>query len=167
MKGWAYKVSCSSRKVGGKTWRSFWHSVKNAQFHPTKHLSQWVPKLEAEWYSTPSIFSAHLNFRLFVPGGQARVRKSKNFPDSKIFHAKTFRIKRVNRDTFAFATKVLKTREFHVFFANVHNVELNGVWFIWWLSGLSRKFLYYPDSLWIVRTVSRLSGQSLDCPDIF
>ena len=37
-----------------------------------------------------------------------RVRKSTNFPDSKIFHAKTFRIKRVNRNTFAFATKVRK-----------------------------------------------------------
>ena len=55
-----------------------------------------------------------------------RVRKSKNFPDSKIFHVKTFRIKRVNCDTFAFATKVRKTREFHVFLANVHNVELDG-----------------------------------------
>ena len=43
------------------------------------------------------------------------------------FQAKTFWIKRVNYDTFAFATKVLKTREFHDFFANVHNVELNGV----------------------------------------
>ena len=29
-----------------------------------------------------------------------RVRKSKNFPDSKIFVAKTFRIKRVNRVNF-------------------------------------------------------------------
>ena len=56
-----------------------------------------------------------------------RVRKSKNFTDSNIFHAKTFRTKRVNRDTFAFATKVRKTREFHVFLANVHNVELDGV----------------------------------------
>ena len=43
-----------------------------------------------------------------------RVRKSKNFPDSQIFHAKTFRIRRVNRDTFAFATKVRKTREFRM-----------------------------------------------------
>ena len=45
-----------------------------------------------------------------------RVRKSKNFPDSKIVHAKTFRIKRVNRDTFDFATKLCKIREFHIFF---------------------------------------------------
>ena len=56
-----------------------------------------------------------------------RVRKSKNFPDSMIFHAKTFRIKRVNRDTFAFATKVCITREFHNFLANVHNVGMGGV----------------------------------------
>ena len=60
-----------------------------------------------------------------------RVRKSKNFPVSKIFHTKTFRIKRVNRKTFAFATKVRKTREFHVFLANVHNGELYGACFIW------------------------------------
>ena len=44
-----------------------------------------------------------------------RVTKSKDFPDSEIFHAKTFRIKRVNLDTFALATKVRKIREFHVF----------------------------------------------------
>ena len=55
------------------------------------------------------------------------VRKSKNFTDSKIFDAKTFRIKRVNRDTFDFATKVCKIRELHIFLANVHNVKLDGV----------------------------------------
>ena len=65
MKGRASKVSCSSQKVGGNTWRPFWRSVKNAQFHPTKHLSRWVPKIEAERYSTPSIFSAHRHFRFF------------------------------------------------------------------------------------------------------
>ena len=32
--------------------------------------------------------------------GECRVRKSKNFPDSKIFVAKTFRIKCVNRVNF-------------------------------------------------------------------
>ena len=65
MKGRASKVSCSSQKVGGNTWRPFWRSVKNAQFHPTKHLSRWVPKIEAEQYSTPSIFLAHRHFQLF------------------------------------------------------------------------------------------------------
>ena len=35
-----------------------------------------------------------------VGGGNARVTKSKNFPDSKIFVAKTFRIKRVNLANF-------------------------------------------------------------------
>ena len=103
-----------------------------------------------------------------------RVRKSKNFPDSKIFHAKNFRIKRVNRDTFAFATKVRKTGECHVFLPNLHNVGLDGVWIIRWLSGLSgkfidclesfwivRTFLRLSEILWIVRTIPRLSGQSL------
>ena len=62
IKGRASKVSCSSPKVDGKAWRPFSRSVKNAQFHPTRHLSRWVPKLEAERYSTPSIFSAHQHF---------------------------------------------------------------------------------------------------------
>ena len=120
-----------------------------------------------------------------------RVRKSENFPGSKIFHAKTFRIKRVNRDTFEFATKVLKTCKFHVFLGNVHKIgkqnvkKLSNLWFIWidsglsgqsldfldnfWIiqivSGLSGKFLDYPDSLWIVQTVSKISRQPLDYAD--
>ena len=44
-----------------------------------------------------------------------RVRKSKNFPGSKICHAKTFRIKRVNCKIFDMATNVCKTRQFLVF----------------------------------------------------
>ena len=71
MKGRASKVSCSSCKVGEKTWRLFWRSVKNAQFHPTKHLSWWVLKLEAEWCSTPSIFRLTDIFDFFVPGSPA------------------------------------------------------------------------------------------------
>ena len=66
---------------------------------PIKHVLELKDCVKAMWYP--------------------RDRKSKNFPDSKIFHAKTFRIKCVNRDTFAFATKVRKTREFHAFLANV------------------------------------------------
>ena len=57
----------------------------------------------------------------------SRVRKSENFPGSKIFHAKTFRIKRVNRDIFDFATKVLKTCKFHVFLGNVHKIGKQNV----------------------------------------
>ena len=38
-------------------------------------------------------------------GAGVRVTKSKNFPDSKIFVAKTFRIKRVNRDNFQIRDK--------------------------------------------------------------
>ena len=71
MKGRAPKVSCSSQKVGGRTWRPFWRSVKNAQFHPTKHLSWWVLKLEAEWCSTPSIFRLTDIFDFFDPGSPA------------------------------------------------------------------------------------------------
>ena len=39
----------------------------------------------------------------------SRVRKSKNFPDSKIFTAKTFRIMCVNRNIGDFATNARKT----------------------------------------------------------
>ena len=77
MKGRAPKVSCSSQKVGGKTWRPFWRSVKNAQFHPTKHLSWWVLKLEAEWKSTPSIFRLTDIFNFFVPDSQASSKMTK------------------------------------------------------------------------------------------
>ena len=71
MKGMASKVSCLSRKVGGKTWRPFCRSVKNARFHPTKHLSRCVLKLEAEWYSTPTIFRLNDIFDFFVSGSPA------------------------------------------------------------------------------------------------
>ena len=57
------------------------------------------------------------------PWRVGRVRKSENFPGSKIFHAKTLRIKRVNRDIFDFAAKVLKTCKFHVFLGNVQNIS--------------------------------------------
>ena len=116
---------------------------------------------------------------LFIDGPMiCRVRKSKNFPDSKKFHAKTFRIKRVNRDTFAFATKVRKNREFMYFWlmclmSNWMKSELFcdfldylerflTIWTVSWLSG---QFLDYPGSLWNVLKVFRLSLQSLDCPD--
>ena len=39
----------------------------------------------------------------------SKVRKSKNFPDSKIFTKKTFRIKCVSRDIDDFATNARKT----------------------------------------------------------
>ena len=45
----------------------------------------------------------------------SRVRKSKNFPDSKIFHAKYFRIKRVNCDTFLLRQKCVKLENFMYF----------------------------------------------------
>ena len=45
-------------------------------------------------------------FSGFHKGG---VGKSGSFPDSKILHAKTSRIERVNQDIFKLATKVRKT----------------------------------------------------------
>ena len=45
----------------------------------------------------------------FSAWADIRVRKSKNFPDSKIFTKKTFRIKCVNRDINDFATNASKT----------------------------------------------------------
>ena len=50
-------------------------------------------------------------FHLLGYGTRAldRVRKSKNFPDSKIFTPKTFRINSVNRDINDFATNARKT----------------------------------------------------------
>ena len=41
----------------------------------------------------------------------------------------------------------------------------DSLWIIQTVSGLSRQFLYQPGSLWNVRTVFRLSGKSLDCRD--
>ena len=147
------------------------------------------PKIE-----TSGLDSSNLCLKNQVSEYKYRVRKSKNFLESKIFHAKTFRIKRVNRDTFDFATKLCKIREFHIFFGKcawswigwsqnypvtfqiIRTVSgLSGqfldypdsLWIVRTVSRLSGQFLNYLDSLWIVRTVSRLSGQSLDCPDSF
>ena len=58
--------------------------------------------------------------RWMVHRGMGRVRKSKNFPGSKIFHAKTFRI--INRDIIDFATNVHIACPFHVFLGNVHTI---------------------------------------------
>ena len=43
----------------------------------------------------------------------ARVRKSKNFPDGKIYTTKTFRTKCVYRDIDDFATNARKPKIFH------------------------------------------------------
>ena len=63
MKGRASQISCLSRKVRSMKWRPFWGIVKNARFHPTKHLSQWVSsQLEI---GNLLFFGAHRDFRLF------------------------------------------------------------------------------------------------------
>ena len=68
MKGRASQISCLSRKVRSMKWRPFWGIVKNARFHPTKHLSQWVSsQLEI---GNLLFFGADRDFRLFfVPDG--------------------------------------------------------------------------------------------------
>ena len=132
---------------------------------------------------------------LLSPDSRAsyRVRKSKNFPDSKSFTAKTFRIKRVNRDIGYFATKVHKSFMIKPkFFQNIvakllqtyllrqklhDTVELRHI--VRTVSNFSGLWLHCPNSLQIVQTVfelssfqiiqavSRLSGKFLDCPKSF
>ena len=92
--------------------------------------------------------------------------KNENFPGSKICHSKPFRITRVNDNIFDFTTNVRKTKQCNVILENVHKNVYN-IQRIYQTNGLSGRFLDYPDSLWIVQTASRLSGQPLDCPDSF
>ena len=63
MKGRASQISCLSRKVRSMKWRPFWGIVKNARFHPTKHLSQWVSSQLK--IGNLLFFGAHRDFRLF------------------------------------------------------------------------------------------------------
>ena len=93
----------------------------------------------------------------------SRVRKSKNFPDSKMF-TKTFRIKCVNRDSNDFATNARKTKKNHNIMAKPLS---DSFWIVWTVSRLSEQFLNYPDSFLVVQKVSGLSGQFLNCPDSF
>ena len=122
---------------------------------------------------------SHIKGKIFIffwyIGHFPRVRKCENFPDSKIFYAKTFRIKRVNRDIFDFATNVRKTCQFHVFLGNVHKIgkknaknvkKWSNPWIIWIDSGLSGQSLDFLDNFLIIRTVSGLSRKFLDSPDI-
>ena len=92
-----------------------------------------------------------------------RVRKSKIFPYSKIFHAKTFRIKRVNRDTFAFATKVRKSLSRHTCqSAKTIVIQKCTIWMLQTIKYLSRNFLYAVESF---RTNWKLSRSSGNFPD--
>ena len=72
-------------------------------------------------------------------------KKRKNFQSGKIFH--TIRL---------------------LCAINVNKCSISGLprQFLT-VSGLSRKFLYFLDSIWIVWKVSRLSRQSLDCSESF
>ena len=66
-----------------------------------------------------SIFTLNTDESEIKCEGVSQSQKSENLPGSKIFHAKTFRIKRVNRDIFDIATNLRKTCQFHVFLGNV------------------------------------------------
>ena len=93
-----------------------------------------------------------------------------------IFTAKTFRIKRVNRDFDDFATNTRKNwivRKVFWIAWKVFGLSgefgdcLDNFWIVRTIYGLSRPFLDCSDSFGIVRKVSGLSGQFLDCPDSF
>ena len=108
-----------------------------------------------------------------------RVRKSENFPDSKIFVAKTFRIKRVNCVNFQFCDKCAQKVGLQDF---MHKHGPNMLSRSYRHSSRSSKlsldhldtFLNYPDTLRIVQKhsrspwhISRSSGLFLDYPDTF
>ena len=86
--------------------------------------------------------------------------KSKNSLDSKIFHAKTFRMKRVNCDTLLSQERCVKLYNF-IFLWQMC------IMFKWKVS----KVLNYPYNFWIVWTVTsyldvpELFGQFSDYPD--
>ena len=74
--------------------------------HPSNPLRQCLCN-SATFFLPPATHSfSALGSVLSCPS--SRVRKSKNFPDSKIFGAKTFRIKRVNRVDFQICDKCAK-----------------------------------------------------------
>ena len=73
-----------------------------------KRMSVWLVYNRSRYFfSRNSLSSYSVNFAIlklsFAPFH--RVTKSENFPDSKIFVAKTFRIKRVNRVNFQIRIK--------------------------------------------------------------
>ena len=69
MKGRASIISCSSQNVRSMSWRLFWRIVKNARFHLTKHLSQWVSS-QPRIGNLPWLFFAPTEiFYFFVSGG--------------------------------------------------------------------------------------------------
>ena len=105
-KGRASKVSCSAQKVVGNTWRPWGRFVKNAQFHPTKHLSRWVPELEAERYSTLSIFSAHRHFRFFCSRWPSFLRNDQ-WGDAKAYLWSVVKKKQKSPRKFIFVTGYL------------------------------------------------------------
>ena len=129
-------------------------------------------------------------FGMFFGGASLNLPR---FRKSKICHAKTFRIKRVNCIIVAFATNVRKILSCQTFCGKENCLNLNlhteiglygqfldcqdSFWIVQTVPGLSGQFLDslwitrtisdFPDIFWVVRTVFRLSGQFLDYPDSF
>ena len=72
------------------------------------HISQkvFVKKYLAEtWLNNSNLLGGIILFSTKTHGDHTRARKNENFPDSKIFVAKTFRIKRVNCINFQIRAK--------------------------------------------------------------
>ena len=102
-------------------------SLKAWSFHfvpalpSTSCIILWLWKCHSEWKQWGSVQLEELDTQSSSPSQRWRsVRKKseknvKKIPGSKIFHAKAFRIKRVNRNIFYFTTNVRKTRQFYVF----------------------------------------------------
>ena len=78
-------------------------------------FTQFLLKLDATIAKVDSLMQVHLPSSVpFCPLSApilSRVRKSKNLPDSKIFTAKTFRIKCLNLDIADFATNARKPQK--------------------------------------------------------
>ena len=99
---------------------------------------------------------------------EAEPEKNKNFPDSKISTAKTFRIKCVNRDIDDFATNARKTQTNHKNVAKLLKYSLlESSSIVQTVSRLSGQLLNCLVSFWVVQKVSGLSGQFLDCRNSF
>ena len=142
------------------SWNWLWKPTSSKTFW--SHMIAFMSKLWNAYLFKEENIYPHINQIHFIYYRIPESEKAKTFRIARFFTQKLFRIKRVNRDTFAFATKVRKTREFQVFLVNPESFYT-----IRTVSWLSREFLSYPGSLWNLLNVFKLSVQSLDCPDSF
>ena len=85
----------------------------------------------------------------------------KNFPDRKIFHAKTF-LNSCTEETWLCVQVIFSRRP-----GPVVEVSKLSFWIIQTVSVLFAHILDCPGSFWVIRAVFRLSGQFLGYPDCF